>query len=72
MDKQRCEGMRRHGGALSFGPPTWYQCTEKPTVMLTVKQGKEKKKTLPACDICWAECISTSGITVIKAKPIVT
>jgi hypothetical protein len=66
--KNRCEGYRRYGGAFSFGPVTWEQCTREAVVMLTIIQ-KGKEETLPACVICWAECLN-NGIEIVKAYPI--
>jgi hypothetical protein len=66
-NKIQCQGYRRHGGAFTFGPVTWKQCTNDAIVMLTVKQ--EKAERLPACNDCWKECIE-KGIKIIKAEPI--
>lgn len=66
----RCEGWRRKGGALSFGPPTWTQCTEDATVMIQFKQGKEDVATLPGCPTCWQECIDSKDIEVLLVFPI--
>jgi hypothetical protein len=64
----RCEGWRRYGGAFTFGPITWKQCTNQGIVELKFVQDGETK-TLPSCKQCWDECLR-SGIAVIKAKPI--
>lgn len=65
----RCQGFRRHGGALTFGPPVWEQCENEGVVMLTVLQDGEKE-TLPACNECWQECIDR-GVKIEKVAPIV-
>ena len=65
----KCEGWRRYGGALSFGTPTWTQCSNEAIAMITVKQDGEIK-TLPGCSICWQECIN-NGIEIVKTTPIV-
>ncbi len=70
MCRIRCEGWRRHGGAFSFGPVKWAQCKEDAVVLLTIKQGKEKKTTLPACKLCWNKSINHKGIKIIEVKPI--
>lgn len=71
----RCEGWRRKGGAFTFGPVVWKQCSNEASVMLTVLQkpkGEKKKirQVLPACPTCWQECIDT-GIEIEKAAPII-
>lgn len=66
--KPRCEGWRRYGGALSFGPPKWEQCKETGIVMLTVKQDG-KTEALPACAICWKEVIQNK-IEILESKPL--
>lgn len=73
MKKKRniqCEGWRRYGGAFTFGPVKWEQCRENATVMVTIKQGAEDVKTLPACDHCLRECQTTTGIKVKKVEAI--
>ena len=67
--ENQCEGWVRHGGAFSFGPTTWVQCTEIGVVMLTVKQGKTTS-TLPACLTCWQKCIDDTEIKIIYVVPI--
>jgi hypothetical protein len=64
----RCEGWRRHGGAFTFGPVTWKQCTETPTVWLKVKQ-TGKTQRMPACPTCWQESIDNE-IEILEAVPI--
>jgi hypothetical protein len=64
----RCEGWRRTGGAFTFGPVKWEQCTEDAIVNLVVTQ-KDKQETLPACKTCWQECIDNK-IEINEAKPI--
>lgn len=64
----RCEGWRRYGGIFTFGPVTCKQCSNEATVMLTVSQDT-KKKTLPACAVCWQECIAKK-IKIYKMRPI--
>lgn len=66
--KLQCEGWRRYGGAFSFGPVTWKQCPQSATVMLTVKQ-EGKVKTLPACPVCWQECMDNK-IEILSVKPV--
>lgn len=64
----KCEGWRRHGGALSFGKPQWVQCDEDATVMLKiVQQGAISE--LPGCNTCWKEAID-SGIEILSATPL--
>ena len=65
----RCEGWRRNGGAFSLGPVEWVQCEDRGDVMLKLNQGGEISE-LPACQHCWNECIQTTGIEVLSAKPI--
>lgn len=67
--KAKCGGWRRHGSFMSFGVPEWVRCKEEPTVMLTIKQGKEPIVTMPSCPTCWTECIEHRDIKVIKAEP---
>ena len=70
MSKQRCEGWRRNGGAFAFGPVKWCQCKEEAIVLITFEQGKEKKTTLPACKVCWEDCISAKNIKILDVRPI--
>jgi len=69
MDKMRCEGWRRKGGAFSFGPVKWSQCENDAIVVLKVKQD-DKVADFPACIECWNEA-NERGIRVLEAKPIV-
>ena len=66
----QCEGWRRTGGALSFGPVKWIQCENKATIMLQFKQGDEDITALGACPVYWKECIEHDDITIINASPI--
>lgn len=70
MKSKRCEGWRRYGGAFSLGPVKWEQCKALATVMITFKDPEtRKKKTLPACKECAAECWRT-GLKILKTQPI--
>lgn len=64
----RCEGYTRRGSIMSFGPPTWTQCTNDATVMLTVNQD-DRTQTLPSCQECWQKVIENK-IEILKAMPI--
>jgi hypothetical protein len=66
----QCEGFRRHGGAFSFGPVTWVQCTNEATAVIEVKQDGKTNK-FPACDVCQQEC-GERGIKVVSVTPVET
>ncbi len=70
MNKQRCEGWRRHGDAFSFGPPRWVQCEKDAIVLLSVKQEHGEDGTLPACESCWAEAVDNDLIAISEVKEI--
>jgi len=61
----QCEGFRRYGGALSFGPPQWLRCAETGTVLL----GIDGRTPIPACHECWQECIE-NGMNIDTVTPI--
>jgi len=63
----QCEGWRRYGGIMTFGPVKWEQCKENATAMLKVDQ--EKVEDLPACPICWKEVIENK-ITILGVTPL--
>ena len=67
-EQKQCEGFRRHGGAFTMGPVKWEQCTEKATVLLTVKQAGDTK-TFPACNTCWNEAIERR-IVIEQSSPL--
>jgi hypothetical protein len=64
----KCEGYRRRGGTFTLGPVVWEQCKGNAIVML---QTVGNDKPLPACNICWQECVD-SKIEIISVKPIIT
>ena len=63
----RCEGWRRIGGAMSFGPPEWTQCENNAVVMLDVVQDKKREK-LPACQTCLQEALATRSVNVLAVE----
>lgn len=64
----RCEGWRRYGGMMTFGPVEWKQCENEGVVMIKFERdGKEQ--TLPACMECWQECIDTK-VHILEVIPI--
>ena len=65
----RCEGMVRHGGALTFGLPYWTQCENNAVVMVKIIQD-DKNGEFPGCLDCWKRATTESGIEVISAEPI--
>ena len=65
----QCEGWRRYGGIMTFGPPRWEQCKNEATINMTVEQ-EGKVSTLPACNICWNEAIERD-MKIIKTEPII-
>ena len=65
----RCEGWRKYGNFLTFGPVAWKQCENEATVMLEIEQDG-KQETLPGCNICWKEAIDR-GIKILSASPVV-
>lgn len=68
---QRCEGMRRYGGAFSLGPVTWTQCENDATVLLRLKQKDGPVEEMPACMDCWKEAQDPQwNIKILSAKPI--
>ena len=48
----------------------WEQCKEEATVMLKVKQDKEKATEQPICKTCWEECRETPGIKILDVRPL--
>ena len=52
----QCEGWRRAGGAFTFGPVEWQQCTSIAIAILTVTQ-EGKTEQMPACQVCWDEAV---------------
>ena len=64
----RCEGYRRNGGMMTFGPVKWEQCKNDATVIITVVQDGEKQ-TLPGCGECWQEAIDNK-ITILSVEPL--
>jgi hypothetical protein len=64
----RCEGMRRYGGAFTFGLPRWEQCREMATVELWVVQ-KGSLASFPACHKCWEEAIEWE-MDIKEVKPL--
>jgi len=64
-----CEGYRRYGGAFSFGPVKWVQCTNEAVVILKIEQDN-KVSDFPACTTCWKEGIENTKISILNAKPI--
>jgi hypothetical protein len=70
VQRQRCEGWVRHGGAFTLGPVTWEQCPNDATIMLTVvrKKGDKLPPTLPACGSCWQRCIDDTNIKIVKVE----
>lgn len=65
--KVRCEGWRRHGGAVTLGPARWEQCKTAADVTLTVEQ--EKTERMPACIACWSEA-KNRGIKILASEPL--
>jgi len=65
----KCSGSRRYGGAFSFGPVTWVDCPEKPTVMIRIKHPNGKFENCPACNTCWKEAIENK-MKIVKVEPI--
>ena len=68
-EKPQCEGWRRYGGAFTLGPVLWKRCKRPGEVILTFKDESGKTKSLPACKVCWDECISNK-VTILEVLPI--
>lgn len=67
----QCEGYRKLGGAFTCGGvPTWTQCEEDAAVLLTLVHKGESQEDLPTCQVCWKECLSTDGITILGVRPL--
>lgn len=66
---KQCSGERRFGGAFTFGPVVWRQCENTAIAMLTVRHSDKTTQELPACAICWQECLDTN-IEIVRATPI--
>ncbi len=69
VEKARCEGFRRYGGAFSFGPVTWKQCENDATVSMNVVQDGVEQRFL-ACHTCWVEAYSSKEIKILEVHPI--
>lgn len=67
---KECGGMRRYGGAFSFGPVQWVKCDQKPTVVIQIKQEEGLVENVPACTQCWKECIDKK-MNILKVEPII-
>ena len=66
----RCEGYRRKGGFLTFGPVVWIQCENEAVVKLKIKQ-EGKVSIMPSCMKCWEEAKDTKWkIKIIRCEPI--
>lgn len=68
----RCEGWKREGGAFTFGPATWSQCSNEATVILEVEQNEKGTLVVtkqPVCMGCWKEAANWP-IKVLSAEPI--
>ena len=52
----RCEGMRRRGGAFSFGKPVWTECENPGVVMLKIH---DNDTAVPCCVVCLDELVRT-------------
>ena len=66
----KCEGYRKKGGLMAFGPVKWVRCKKSAIVLLTGTQGKNKKFKIPACITCWDEALSHEGIKILSTKPL--
>lgn len=51
---KQCDGWRRHGGLMTFGPVKWVQCTEEATVIIKIVQDNEET-IMNACQHCLDE-----------------
>lgn len=65
----RCEGYRRYGGAFSFGPPQWRQCTNHASVMIHVEQDGNND-SYPSCFECIDEILTHGNQYGIKLNSI--
>lgn len=63
----RCEAWTRKGGAFTFGPPTWSQCTNDAAVTLKVQQ--EEITEQHSCMDCWNKA-KDAGIKILSADPL--
>ncbi len=62
----RCEGYRKYGSFMTFGPRQWEQCKDEGIVMIKFERDGEEQ-TLPACAKCWQDCIDT-GLKIIEVE----
>ena len=69
MNKFRCDGWIRTGGAFTLGGrPKWVHCEKDAEVMLTFIQ-EGKKQSMPACGEC-VERAREYGLTIIDSRPL--
>ena len=69
VERTRCAGWRRYGGAFTLGRAEWKQCENAATLLLrTVEDGKESD--VPACERCWREAVGTQSIAILRVEPI--
>jgi hypothetical protein len=64
----RCQGYRKYGSFMTFGPRSWEQCENEAIAMLEVKQ-EGAVESLPGCAICWQDAIDTH-IEILNVHPI--
>ncbi len=67
----RCEGWRKPGSFMTFGPRHWEQCSNEAIVMIKFER-KGENQILPACAQCWQDCIDNRdpSMRILEVTPI--
>lgn len=67
-DPGQCQGYRRIGGFMSFGPPAFIRCARKPVYIAWVKNKRGKMTLCEPCKLICEKQVPYSRFKLLSPK----